>query len=235
MVKIITVATVAVALALIAVGGRAESANSDFINSLFGYQICTGPYALCAASTCTPTGGSITVNVAGGGTASFPEATCTCPIFDGPAIADVNGGNMQGSCAAPGPGQVWSLYFPKQQIPQAINNWSRNPDDSAVEMQLCSASDNVGASFANCFSFACSVDPKPTNGVRTATCRCPLGENLDGGQVAPGTPVLTPAGQCNSAICSQHPVGAGYPPADNQPNQCLGPISSSSTELLRLP
>ena len=221
MVRNIAVATLAVALALIAVRGSAQAGDSDLINSLFGYQFCPGPYALCAASTCTPTDRMIKVNVAGGGTASFPEAKCTCPIFDGPAIADVNGGNMRGSCKPPGPNKVWSLYFPRQHIPQAINNWSRKPDDSAVGIQLCSASDNVGATFANCFSFACTVDPKRTNGVKTATCRCPLGENLDGGVVLPGTPVVTPAGQCNSDICSKHPVGAPFPAADDQPNSCL--------------
>ena len=50
-----------------------------------GHQLafCQGYFALCAASTCKPTGRKIKVNVAGGGTAYFPEADCTCPIFSG--------------------------------------------------------------------------------------------------------------------------------------------------------
>ena len=48
------------------------------------FKICEGEFALCAASTCQPSGGKITVNVIGGGTATFPEYNCTCPIFDGP-------------------------------------------------------------------------------------------------------------------------------------------------------
>src|SRR5215471_10176867 len=81
-------------------------------------------YALCAASTCTPTGGQIEVNAAGGKN-SFPAAECTCPIYKGLALADVNGGNMTGHCDPPPNNGVWSLYFPASQIPQAINNWSK--------------------------------------------------------------------------------------------------------------
>jgi hypothetical protein len=79
-------------------------------------RICTGYYALCAASTCKPTGRTISVNVSGGGTAQYPEAECTCPILSGQAIADVAGGNMKGSCEAESPEQVWSLYAPKEYI-----------------------------------------------------------------------------------------------------------------------
>ena len=43
----------------------------------------------------------IKLNVTGGGTAFFPEADCTRPIFSGEAIADLTGGNMQGSCKPP--------------------------------------------------------------------------------------------------------------------------------------
>jgi hypothetical protein len=143
-------------------------------------------------------------------------------VFNGPAIADMTGGNMQGSCKPPRKGQVSSLYFPKSDIPQAINGWKYKPADAAVSFQLCSSSESVGATFANCFSFACTLDKKRQNGVRTATCFCPMGENPDGSAVAPGTAVLTPAGQCNSDICSQHPVGAAFAGANGQPNQCVG-------------
>jgi hypothetical protein len=192
--------------------------------ALLGAKICHGQYALCAASTCTPTGGTIEVRVTGGGTASFPEAACTCPVFTGPALADVRGGNMKGSCKPPGKGQVWSLYWPKVNIPQEANGWSRQPSETEVEFQLCSAEDNVGASFANCFSFACTLDKKRSNGVRTATCYCPLGENPDGSAVAPGTAVLTPAGQCNPDACNEHPVGAAYAGGNDEASQCLGSL-----------
>jgi hypothetical protein len=222
--RIVLAAAVTVLIAGIAVNGKAQTVLQPPVDFLYGYQICTGQYALCAASTCTPNSQMITVNVAGGGTAQFPEAACTCPVYNGSAIADVNGGNMHGSCAVPAPGQVWSLFWPMSHIPQAINDWKKTPAATAVEMQLCSASENVGATFANCFSFACTLDKKPTNGVKTATCLCPLGEGLDGSPVAADSPVFTPAGQCNSQICSQSPVGAPFAAAGDAADECLGPL-----------
>jgi hypothetical protein len=38
------------------------------------FQICSGYFALCAASTCQPTGRTIIVNVTDDATAPFPEA-----------------------------------------------------------------------------------------------------------------------------------------------------------------
>ena len=57
--------------------------------------LCAGEYALCAAATCTPTGGQILVNTSHG-QVPFPAATCTCPILKGVYVVDVNGGNMSG-------------------------------------------------------------------------------------------------------------------------------------------
>ena len=181
-----------------------------------GVQICTGEYALCASSTCTPvlnTDGSpklITVNVQGGGTAQYPEMSCTCPIKTGPAIADVQGGNMTGSCVAPGKQQVWSFFAVAEHLPQAMNQWSRLPAKSKVTPQQCGASLNLGASFANCFSFACT-ETKSVNGVRLADCRCPAGENLAGGPVAPATAFSMSAGQGDPSYCAKVPVGAPTP------------------------
>lgn len=224
MIKKLLVASVVMLSSLCPGRASAQGDPASVAGMLYGYKVCHGAYALCAASTCTPTGGTIDVHVSGGGTASFPEAACTCPVFNGPAIADVTGGNMEGSCAPPGKGQVWSLYWPKVNIPQAVNGWSRKPANTEVEFQLCSSEDNVGATFANCFSFACTLDKKRKNGVKTATCFCPLGENPDGSPVSADTAVFTPAGQCNPDACDQHPVGAAYPGADGEASQCLGSL-----------
>jgi hypothetical protein len=208
---------------------------SNIVGNIYGYQICNGEYALCAAAICTPTEGTIDVNSAGG-PVSFPSATCTCPVYKGPAIADVNGGNMQGSCAPPGPGQIWSLYYPKSNMPQQINNWSHKPADTSAPFQLCSASENVGDTFTNCFSFACTLDKRRQNGVKTATCTCPSGENPDGSAVSAATAVITPAGQCDSSICSEHPVGAAIAALNADANACLdAPASVPSDVQLKLP
>ena len=182
-----------------------------------GVTTCSGEFALCAASTCTPVLDSkgnpkmIQVRVAGGGFASYPEMSCTCPILKGKAIADVNSGNMRGSCAAPSKNGVWSLYSFRQHIPQAINGWATSPlAKTQVTGQVCAGVPNVSAPVVNCFSFACSPTTS-INGVKLADCRCPLSETLKGGPVAVGQGFITDAGQGNPAACNQFPVGGPIP------------------------
>jgi hypothetical protein len=179
------------------------------------FRICVGDFALCAASTCTPLKGvEIAVNTAGGGTANFPAAQCTCPIFNGPALADLNAGNMKGSCEPPSDNGVWSLYLPTGHIPQEINNWNTGEKKSAAPIQVCTSGD-----FANCFNFACTRAGKVKGNVEVATCTCPINESIEG--TTAGPPFDTPAGQCNQDICSQHPVGSAFPFDNIQPGQCF--------------
>lgn len=99
------------------------------------FRFCDGYYALCAASTCTPSGTTIQVNLPGGGTAPFPQADCSCPIFQGRALANVTGGNMQGSCNPPSPnkmppsptGLIWSLFLPKRTFRRSSTAGLRSP------------------------------------------------------------------------------------------------------------
>ncbi len=169
------------------------------------YQFCSGYFALCAASTCKPTGKHIRVNVTSGGTAIFPEVECTCPVFSGSALGDVNGGNMQGSCIPPGPGQIWSLYSPKKDVPQEINNWVPTGPKAAAPPQVCPASLGQGSKLANCFSFACDSETW-INNVPVVTCHCPMGESFAGTSVAPHTAFATQSGQGDKRFCFQHPV-----------------------------
>jgi hypothetical protein len=188
-----------------------------------GFRLCPGDFALCAASICTPTGGTIEVKTATG-TAFFPEAQCICPIFPGPSIGDVSGGNIAqplgpGHCLVPPTtvngvpvdDGIWSLYSPMAEIPQEINNWNQGKKKSASPPNFCPASPIAMNTFANCFSFACERAGK-INGVEVANCFCPIAESLTGGGVPLGTPFGTQAGQGNEDICSQLPVGAPFPP-----------------------
>ena len=187
------------------------------------FQFCIGDFALCAASTCTPTGGMIDVNTATG-TMPFAAAQCTCPIFSGPAIADLNGGNMKGTCDLPSSNGVWSLFSLSLHIPQAINDWSRRRQKSEAPPFVCPANLGLGDQFVNCFSFACERAGK-IHGVEVATCLCPLGESLEGKSVSANTAFLTQAGQCNEDICSQHPVSGPFPFSfddDMQGGRCIG-------------
>jgi hypothetical protein len=169
------------------------------------FEFCNGYFALCAASTCTPTGGTIRVNVASGGTALFPEARCLCPIFQGRSIADLAGGNMHGSCDAPTPGTIWSTYAVHARIPQEINNWVPNGTEAAAPPQVCPKTLLLGKQLTNCFSFLCD-QKRYINGVPVATCHCPLGESLSGTPVARATAFITQAGQRDQQICKAHPV-----------------------------
>ena len=137
--------------------------------------------------------------------------SCVCPILKGKSIANVNSGNMRGSCAAPSKNGVWSLYSFRQHIPQASNGWATSPlAKTQVTGQVCAGVPNVSAPVVNCFSFACSPAPS-INGVKLADCRCPLGETLNGGPVAVGQGFITDAGQGNPAACGQFPVGGPVP------------------------
>jgi hypothetical protein len=171
-------------------------------------QICKGDFALCDATACTPTGGTIAINNNKG---SYPAASCTCPILRGPAIADTAGGNMKGSCAPPDtPGGIWSLYSPRRHIPQAITNWSRRPSESKAPILRCPASLNLGAKMVNCFSFACT-EIKPIRGVRRAQCVCPIGVGLNNTTQPPDTAFGTKAGQGDQNYCSMYPVSTAVP------------------------
>jgi hypothetical protein len=192
-------------LALMPGGRLAAAAGSGH-----EFKFCSGYFALCAASTCKPTGRKIKVNVTGGGTAIFPEADCTCPIFSGQGIADLAGGNMQGSCAPPvmsgGSVGIWSYYAAHSEIAQKLGDWVATGPDAAAPPQECSKNLAQGANSVNCFSFACDQQTY-INGVPVATCHCPMGESLDGTPVAPRTSFVTQAGQQDQRYCAMHPVG----------------------------
>ena len=164
-----------------------------------GITICDGQYALCAASTCKPTGKTIT----GTSGITYPEVECRCPILKGRAIADTAAGNMQGSCAATDDKHVWSLFAPKLFYPQEASDFSKKPKDMKATLQKCDASLNLGNKSSNCFSWNCL---KGADGI--AVCLCPTG------QVPAATTFLTEAGQGNPDICSQYPVSL---PIQNPP------------------
>ncbi len=181
-----------------------------------GIQTCSGEFALCAASSCVRTGKEIEVKENGGQSVKkFPEVVCKCPIIDKQiavlngselkGIAAVNEGNMRGSCLAPGPDKIWSLFAPLTYYPQESDDFKTRE----FHQQSCSASTATGS---NCFSFLCTIDKTSTNGVRTASCYCPAGENPFG-KPTQNSEFLTAAGAYYptskggpQAACSQYPV-----------------------------
>jgi len=83
-------------------------------------KICTGEYALCAASATTPTKRTIQVDGK-----TFKEGVAVCPVLSGDAVANMN--LMNNSCKAPS-GKVWSLFGipPQTSYPQAPT-WDVQP------------------------------------------------------------------------------------------------------------
>jgi hypothetical protein len=176
--------------------GEAAEATPDF-------RFCQGYFALCAASTCTPTGKQIAVNTITGRTRNFPEADCTCPVILGTSIANLSGGNMKGSCE-PGPGQIWSSYQVRPDIPQALTNWVPHLPEDAAPPQVCPGS--LNNQYAQCFSFSCDTETY-INNVPVVTCHCAIGATLAGLPAQPQSSFPTQAGQGDQAICADLPVG----------------------------
>jgi len=196
---LLVVAALGIVLAVTYLKMKPSVADKAESKTTSGLTVCDGQYALCAASTCKPTGKTITGN---NGT-PYPEVECRCPILEGRAIADTKAGNMAGSCAPTDSKHVWSLFAPKLYYPQEASNFSNKPKDMKASVQKCDASLNLGDKASNCFSWNCKIG---ADGI--AICSCPTG------QVAAATTFLTEAGQGDPAACSQYPVSL---PIQNPP------------------
>ncbi len=158
--------------------------------------LCSGSYALCAAATCTRTGTTFP------GT-GFPEVVCECPVLPGPALADLTGGNMQGSCDPPVDG-VWSLFWPSLYIPQEVNGvWRQNV--SALPHNCPSEIGYQPVLFGQCFSYSCK-NVRKINGVLVADCYCPA-EHVT---ITTKHQFAVQAGLCRESVCTQIPVGAPF-------------------------
>jgi hypothetical protein len=112
---------------------------------------------------------------------------------------------MQGSCDPPGPGQIWSTFQIRPDIPQAITNWVPHLPEAATQVQVCPASLNLGNQYGQCFSMSCDTETY-INNVPVVTCHCALGATLTGGRANPQSSFLIEAGQGDPAFCAEHPV-----------------------------
>ena len=157
--------------------------------------ICKGQYALCAASSTTPTGNLIKVNGK-----TFKEGVAVCPILTGDAIANMD--LMGGSCDAP-KGKVWSLFGvpPQTAYPQAPS-WAVAP----AEFRSFTVGTTPDTGMSNMWSFLCTKG-EVVNGVQLANCHGPIMESpWTANHVVPGETAFT-----------QAPAGASYPVGGNKP------------------
>jgi len=144
-------------------------------------------FALCAASTCTATGGFVKNNQG----KKYPAVSCECPILMGDNVADLNGGNMKGSCTSSDPNAVYSTFEFSDSFPQLIDGtWQ----DAPSVMQVCPSSD----SFSQCWNWKCTRDGTQ-NGVALAACTCPMEQTSNS--------FVTQAGQGDPSACADLPVG----------------------------
>jgi hypothetical protein len=180
-----------------------------------GLTLCSGPYALCAAATCTLTGKTIS---------GKPEVVCVCPVLRGPALAAVNEGNMQGSCDPPvdavtNETGVWSLFWPKLDIPQEIKGvWRKNVWRKHVRALPHNCPSTIAGQpvlYGQCLSYSCK-NVRKINGVLVADCYCPAESVIDPTR----DEFAVQAGQCRDSVCTQIPVGA---PFVIQENYCQEP------------
>ena len=165
--------------------GSAWAASSKQSRQL---TICQNTeFALCAASTCVATGGFVKNNQG----KKYPAASCECPIIVGDNVADLNGGNMKGSCTSSNPNLVYSTFEFADSFPQLIaGTWQ----DAPSVMQVCPSQD----SFSQCWNWACTRDGTQ-NGIALAACTCPIEQTNDA--------FVTQAGQGDSSACAELPVG----------------------------
>jgi hypothetical protein len=144
-------------------------------------------FALCAASTCTATGGTIKDNQG----MSHKAVSCVCPILTGNNIADLNGGNMQGSCTSSDPTIVYSTFEYLDSFPQLINGaWQ----EAMAITQICLSQD----SFSQCWNWQCTR-AGTQNGIELADCTCPMEKT--------SYSFATQAGLGDPSDCAQLPVG----------------------------
>lgn len=180
------------------------NAQSSLDAGKTGLTLCPEPFALCAAATCTLTGRMFP------GT-NFPEVICKCPVLEGPALADVNAGNMNGNCRPPvdpvtKKTGVWSLFRPQLNIPQEIKGvWRKNAPALPHNCPSVSGPTSAPVLYGQCFSYSCN-NVRRINGVLVADCYCPAQHVVDPNKQQ----FAIQAGQCRNAACSQIPVGAPF-------------------------
>jgi len=196
-------------------GDANQSTNSKGVGKIELTE-CLGEFAYCGASVCKPTGRTIKVKEDGGKTTrEYPEAVCKCPVItkeiavqNGTILhgfAAVNEGNMNGSCRPPNNETIWSYASMDIQVfPQESTTPPFKMEQ--VQLQTCPAGSGTGV---NCWNFLCKLDAKPTNGVRTASCTCPIGESPMGHKAPASDDFITSAGMYSknpAQACSKYPV-----------------------------
>ena len=141
---------------------------------VYDFQICHGYFALCAASTCKPTGGQITVRTATGGTATFPGGGLYVSGHSRSVDCQLGRGQHARLLrAAAGP----NLVDLSAQTKHSAGAHQLGPDlarGRGTAAVFCPKRLGRGNQLVNCFSFTCNSQTY-INNVPVVTCHCPIG------------------------------------------------------------
>lgn len=148
-----------------------------------------------------------------------------CPILNGRSIADLDGGNMTGSCDPP-PNGVWSTYAPLTEIPQEYTTpaWQT----VAATSLTCPGA----GQYAQCFSFSCVLDGT-VNGQALAKCTCPIDKAPKQFVTAGGIATCRTAVRICSLECRSQPISTHVAISSPLPGTLTNTIAQHSAVVVR--
>jgi hypothetical protein len=169
----------------------AENKSTDHQRALV---IAHGKFAFCGASATELTGDTIIINGK-----SFLEGCATCPVLDGPSIANslivANPDITPDSTIK----TVWSFFWYYDSVPQAPT-WENLPTVN----RTFTITEKPGGGMSNMWCYPCKVLAKKVNGVTLAKCYGPINELA--------FPMRrTIRAYPGETSVTQAPVGASYP------------------------
>jgi len=167
-------------------------------------QMYHGKFAFCGASSATLTGRKITVEGK-----TFLEGCSTCPVMEGPAIANtILVGNPYITPDSTSK-TVWSYFWYYDSVPQAPT-WENLPTIN----RTFTITKQLGGGMSNMWCMPCKVLPKKVNGVTLAKCYGPINEFAfplrKAIRAVPGETSVTQA-----PLGATYPVGTIIPDADS--------------------
>ncbi len=166
-----------------------------------GLAIVVGKFAYCGASATQATKDSITVLGK-----KFLKGISTCPVLDGPSVANTYLVNNPTITPDGTDKTVWSFFWYYDSVVQAPS-WKTAPTQNRTFV----VTNEPGGGMSNMWCMPCKILSKKVNGVTLAECEGPINESafpLDKAvRVIPGMMSVT-----------QAPLGATYPVGTVVPN-----------------
>ena len=192
--KVVLAVAVVVVAVLVSIGLTATKASVKNVGiTVRPYHV---PYALCAASSTTPTNEFMRINGY-----KYRVGLSVCPIETGRSLANIE---LTGGLKFPkGSNMVWSLFGTPAEFPQQQTDgtWLYQ----AMKVRNFKTSPTPGGGSSNQWSFPCVILPakftatNPSDGTtvvfKAALCRGPMMENINNKPIKYGSRVNTQAAE----------------------------------------